>query len=222
MPRPGRLARAALVVGLVVALDQLSKQWALSRLGDGRTIEIIPTLEFDLAYNSGFSFSAGSGNGNIVGLVVIGMCLAIAFQIWREADPVRALLLAAILGGALGNLLDRLFRADDGFLSGEVVDFIDVSWYAVFNVADMFVVCGCVAFVVHELQTHRSGRVRPDGHPDPDAQAHSPSDVSPRKALQRSVDSTVLSTNPSRLSLGAPKTWRRTPRRLSSPSPITS
>ena len=48
---------------------------------------------------------------------------------------------AVILGGALGNLIDRVARADDGPLSGQVIDFIDVSWYAVFNVADIFVVC---------------------------------------------------------------------------------
>ena len=62
---------------------------------------------------------------------------------------------AAILGGALGNLIDRVVRADDGLLSGNVVDFIDVTWYAVFNVADMFVVCGCIVLVLYELR-HRS------------------------------------------------------------------
>ena len=65
---------------------------------------------------------------------------------------------ASILGGALGNLVDRLFRADDGPLSGEVIDFIDVTWYAVFNVADIFVVCGCVAFGVYEVMVLRHER----------------------------------------------------------------
>ena len=60
-----------------------------------------------------------------------------------------------ILGGAIGNLVDRAARADDGVLSGAVIDFIDVTWYAVFNVADIFVVCGCLAFVGHELLLHR-------------------------------------------------------------------
>jgi signal peptidase II len=59
------------------------------------------------------------------------------------------------MGGAIGNLADRLLRAEDRFLSGEVIDFIDVSWYAVFNVADMFVVCGAFTFAGFELVMHR-------------------------------------------------------------------
>ena len=146
-----RLGYAALIVVVGVALDQLTKEWALDRLGDGSRIEVLPTLEFDLAFNSGFSFSTGSGSGNLVGLLVIALSGFIAVQIVREARPARTWLYAVILGGALGNLVDRIFRADDGVLSGKVVDFIDVTWYAVFNVADMFVVCGCSAFVIDEL-----------------------------------------------------------------------
>lgn len=146
-----RLGYVALIIVACVALDQATKEWALGRLDGGRKIDVLPTLEFDLAFNSGFSFSTGSGNGNLVGLLVIVLSAFIAWQIWREERPTRTWLYAVILGGALGNLLDRIFRADDGFLSGEVVDFIDVTWYAVFNVADMFVVCGCIAFVIDEL-----------------------------------------------------------------------
>lgn len=163
-----RLGSAALIVVACVALDQATKEWALDRLGDGSTIDVAPSLEFDLAFNSGFSFSTGSGNGNIVGLLVIALSVFIAWQIWREERPTRTWLYAVILGGALGNLLDRIFRADDGFLSGEVVDFIDVSWYAVFNVADMFVVCGCVVFVIDELvRGRRAMKADAAGDPEP-------------------------------------------------------
>lgn len=150
-----RLRNAVFIVVGCVALDQLTKEWALNRLSDGSTIDVMPTLEFDLAFNSGFSFSTGSGNGNLVGLLVIALSCFIAWQIWREERPARSWLYAMILGGALGNLLDRIFRADDGVLSGKVVDFIDVSWYAVFNVADMFVVVGCVVFVIDEVVQSR-------------------------------------------------------------------
>ncbi|MCB1027813.1 MAG: signal peptidase II, partial [Microthrixaceae bacterium] len=54
--------------------------------------------------------------------------------------------------GALGNLLDRLFRANDGLLSGKVVDFVAVTWYAVFNVADVFVVVGAIALLWLEFR----------------------------------------------------------------------
>lgn len=156
MTKARRLAYAGIIVVGAVVLDQLTKQWALSTLDDGHTIDVLPTLEFDLAFNSGFSFSAGSGNGSLVGLLVVTLCAFLVWQIWRDDRPVRSALLAVVLGGALGNLLDRIFRAEDGFLSGEVVDFIDVTWYAVFNVADILVVCGCIAFAVNELRPARS------------------------------------------------------------------
>jgi len=148
----------ALIVTVTVGLDQLTKWWAESALADGDTVGVLPTLEFDLTYNSGFSFSAGSGNGSWIGLLVAILVAFLIWQIWKSTDTGRALLLTVILGGAIGNLIDRVFRADDGPLSGEVIDFIDVSWYAVFNVADMFVVCGSIGFVIYELRLSRSDR----------------------------------------------------------------
>ena len=149
------------VVALAVLLDQLSKEWALGRLSRGRTIDVLPTLELDLTYNSGFSFGTGSGHGPLVGTLVIALCGFICWRLWRETLTVRAAILAAILGGALGNLIDRVLRADDGLLSGDVVDFIDVTWYAVFNVADMFVVCGCIVLVLFELRHRASAEELP-------------------------------------------------------------
>jgi len=153
--RARHLRLAGAIVVVTVVLDQLTKWWAESALSDGDTVGILPTLEFDLAYNSGFSFSTGSDKGQLVGLLVIALCGFLCTLIWKTTDIVRLSILATILGGALGNLVDRLFRGDDGFLSGKVIDFIDVSWYAVFNVADMFVVCGCIAYVIVELRAHR-------------------------------------------------------------------
>ncbi len=149
------MRRASIIVVVTVVLDQLTKWWAETALSDGDTFGIMPTLEFDLAYNSGFSFSTGSSQGQWVGLLVIVLCGFLATLIWKATDPLRLAILATILGGALGNLIDRLFRGDGGFLSGKVIDFIDVSWYAVFNIADIFVVCGCIAYVIVELRDHR-------------------------------------------------------------------
>ncbi len=154
------------VIATVLVLDQLSKEWAIDRLSRGRTIDVLPTLEFDLTYNSGFSFGAGADYGPLVGALVIVLCGFIGWRIWIERLPTRAAILAAILGGALGNLIDRVVRADDGFLSGSVVDFIDVTWYAVFNVADMFVVCGCIVLVLYELR-HRADAAEPSSGEDP-------------------------------------------------------
>lgn len=151
-----RIAYALAIVVGALALDQVTKEWALNRLSDNRTIDVLPSLEFDLAFNSGFSFSTGSGSGDLVGLVVIALCIFLAVMVVREVRWRRTALYAAILGGALGNLADRVFRADDGPLSGEVIDFIDVEWYAVFNVADIFVVCGCILFVLDEILVSRA------------------------------------------------------------------
>ena len=152
--RPG-LAVPALVVVAAVVLDQLTKWWALQALEDGDIVEVLPTLEFDLAYNNGFSFGTGEGLGRWIGVLVIAMCVLLVHQIRISETALRANIAAVVLGGALGNLIDRVFRADDGPLSGAVIDFIDVTWYAVFNVADMFVVCGCIAFGLYEVREAR-------------------------------------------------------------------
>lgn len=146
---------AVALVCVEVLLDQLTKEWALNRLGDGSRIDVLPTLEFDLSFNSGFSFSTGSGQGRLIGVGVIFLTLFLIRQITIEAPNLRSWLLTVILGGALGNLGDRIFRADDGALSGHVIDFIDVSWFAVFNVADIFVVGGAIILVLVEFLRSR-------------------------------------------------------------------
>ena len=155
MNRRSNTVTAGVIVVVAIVLDQLTKWWAESELDDGRVIDVLPTLEFDLAYNPGFSFGTGAGFGRWIGVLVIGMCVFLGYLIATAETRGRTIIVACILGGAIGNLIDRLFRADDGFLSGEVVDFIDVTWYAVFNVADMFVVCGAIAFGVYEVWLNR-------------------------------------------------------------------
>jgi signal peptidase II len=140
-----------LVVAGVLALDQATKAWALATL-PGRVIDIVPTVQFRLTFNSGFSFGLGAEYGPVVAVVVLVIAVLLARAALRERDAVRCALLAAILGGALGNIVDRVVRGDAGPLSGSVVDFIAVTWYAVFNVADMFVVCGAVLLVLTELR----------------------------------------------------------------------
>jgi signal peptidase II len=149
-----RLLAVGVVLGVVV-LDQLSKEWALGALDDGRVIEVLPTLQLDLTLNEGFSFGSASGHGRLVGVLVGALIVGLVWLLARERRPRRVVLLAMILGGALGNFLDRVARADDGMLSGAVVDFIDVTWYAVFNVADAFVVVGGILLAFDELRHAR-------------------------------------------------------------------
>ena len=155
MNRNRRLTLVAAIVVVEVFLDQLTKSWAKSSLDSGRVVKLLPTLELDLAFNSGFSFSTGSDRGQLIGVLVIVIAALLIWQILRETRPDRMLLMGVILGGAIGNLIDRLFRADNGFLSGRVIDFIDVTWYAVFNLADAFVVVGALALVAMEVLNDR-------------------------------------------------------------------
>jgi signal peptidase II len=155
----GRLRLLAfVVVAAVVALDQLTKEWALRALADHRVIEVLPTLQLDLTFNRGFSFGSAGGHGRLVGVLVAALIVGLVWLLARERRPRRVVLLAMILGGALGNFLDRVTRADGGgALSGAVVDFVDVTWYAVFNVADVFVVVGGILLALDELASSRRG-----------------------------------------------------------------
>jgi signal peptidase II len=139
------------VVLAVMALDQAAKAWALAAL-PGRAIHVLPTVRLQLSYNSGFSFGLGAEYGVLVAVIVLVIAVLLARSALRERVPLRAALLAAVLGGALGNIVDRVMRADAGPLSGSVVDFIAVTWFAVFNVADAFVVCGALLLALIELR----------------------------------------------------------------------
>jgi signal peptidase II len=154
---------AIVIVITIVIVDQLTKWWAVVNLSDGSTISILPSVELDLTFNGGFSFGTGDDLtpviGTIVCIVVVGLVVAVA----REREPRRILLMGAVLGGAIGNLLDRLFRTDGGApLTGEVVDFIDVSWYAVFNIADAVLVLAIIALVLNEWIASRRERATAD------------------------------------------------------------
>ena len=68
--------------------------------------------------------------------------MGIAYLAWSEINTRILLWYGIVLGGVLGNVIDRIARSGDGFLGGEVVDFIDFQWWPIFNVADMALVIG--------------------------------------------------------------------------------
>jgi signal peptidase II len=134
------------VAGLVIIADQLTKWWATRALTDG-DIDVVWTLRFRLVRNHGAAFSLAGGRGGLVAILAIAIVVGlIAFG--RGIDSkVGAVSLGLVLGGAVGNLLDRLFREGSGFLGGGVVDFVDLQWWPVFNVADAAVVIGGLLLV---------------------------------------------------------------------------
>lgn len=159
-PTTHRVLFAAVAIGLLVA-DQLTKWWAVATLSDGRNVDVVWTLRFHLAFNSGASFSMGDGYGRWIALVAVLIVVGIVWYARNVTSRLAVVALAMIVGGALGNVLDRAFRSgDDGFLGGSVVDFIDLRWWPVFNIADMGVVIGAILLVVATLLAP------PDDEPD--------------------------------------------------------
>lgn len=156
---PARQATVAVIAAIVIVIDQITKVWAVAALDD-RTIDVVWKLQLRLVYNPGTAFSIGEGIGPILGVVA---CVVAAVLVWMAFQPrslVSAIGLALILGGAVGNVIDRLIRAPHGFMTGHVVDFIDFQFWPVFNVADMGVTCGII-LVIFELQEVSRREARP-------------------------------------------------------------
>lgn len=147
-PAPRRLRLLLMVAGLVLGLDVVTKVLAVKLLVPGQPVEIIgDTVTWTLVRNSGAAFSMATGYTWVLTLVATGVVLGIIWMGRRLVSLWWALGLGMILGGAVGNLMDRFFRAP-GPLRGHVVDFLSVGWWPVFNVADSAVVCGAVLLVV--------------------------------------------------------------------------
>jgi signal peptidase II len=151
------LRPAFLVGAAIVALDQLTKQWALAALDDG-PVDLVWTLRLDLHFNSGTAFSLAAGRGGLVALVGVVVVVVLGRTVASMPGTAPRIALGAVLGGAIGNLLDRIFRDGEGFLGGRVVDFIDLQWWPVFNVADMGIVLGAVALVLVSSRPDEASR----------------------------------------------------------------
>lgn len=142
----GVLAVVAVVVAVVV-LDQVTKVWAVRALADGPILLVGNDVAFRLTRNSGGAFSVLRGATPILAVVALVLIALLVRAVRRSSDRLVQLGLALVLGGALGNLVDRCTRGP-GFLRGEVVDFVAVWRWPVFNVADSAITIGAVVLVV--------------------------------------------------------------------------
>lgn len=157
------LRRVTLAVAMtIVIFDQITKHWALNALGDGHTIDIIGSLRFNLAFNTGMAFAKGQGIGPIIAVVGVIVVAYLLVGLRRNTMP-GAVLVGFVAGGAAGNIVDRLFRGD-AWLQGAVVDFIDLQWWPIFNIADAAIVLGAGALVVASLLPDK-GAASGDGGP---------------------------------------------------------
>ena len=151
------------VAAVVLVIDQLTKAWAVSRLENQPPVQVIGDfLRLDLVRNPGAAFSLGTGYTFLFTGIAIAVIVVI-IRTSRRLDSVWwAIALGGILGGALGNLSDRLFRAPGGF-QGYVVDFIELPHYPVFNCADMAIVGSAILMVILTLRGIDLNGSRPSG-----------------------------------------------------------
>ena len=135
---------------LVIGLDQVSKQLAESSLMVFETIPVIPFLNLTLAYNEGAAFSFLSDQGGwqrwlFAGLAMVVTLILIGWLGRLKSEKILAISLSLVIGGAVGNLIDRL-------LYGHVIDFIDVyyqQWHwPAFNIADSAISIGVVLMLL--------------------------------------------------------------------------
>lgn len=149
-PRPdprsgrGRVLVTALVVALaVVAIDQVTTSVALAGLRHG-PVQVLGLLRFALAFNTGSAFSLFTGWAPLLAAVAVLLVAALAAIAWQVRRTGVAVALGLVIGGAMGNLADRLFRGHHG----AVIDFIDLRFWPTFNLADAAIVVGIIVLAI--------------------------------------------------------------------------
>ncbi len=180
-PVGGRRGRLLVILTSLAAVlyvsDVITKTVALRTLEGEPPLVVIPgVLQFRLIFNSGAAFSIGTGMTLILTLIAAGVVVAIIRAARKLGSLPWAVTLGMLLGGALGNLTDRLLRYPSGFgrstqLQGHVVDFIEVlpgnfpviDYFPIFNVADSAIVCGGILAVIlawrgYQLDGTREGK----------------------------------------------------------------
>ena len=163
---PGRVARVSLAVALIVGADQATKSLAVARWSTVPRQILGTHVELLVTRNSGSAFSRFQNLTPLLALGAIVIAIVLARAARSATDQVTLCALVLLLGGALGNLADRFVRSP-GILRGHVVDFVQVGWWPVFNLADSCVTIGAVLLVVRGLFPPPVPSERDSGNGDP-------------------------------------------------------
>ncbi|HXY92014.1 MAG TPA: signal peptidase II [Acidimicrobiia bacterium] len=151
----GSGARTRLAAGIVfsiVALDLITKTWAVRALADGPVSIVGDSVSFRLARNTGGAFSLFQAFTPLLAVVAGVVTFFLVRTVQRTRDTLLVVALSLVLGGAVGNLIDRVFRSP-GFLRGAVVDFVHIGAWPTFNVADSAITIGAVLVVVWSVRS---------------------------------------------------------------------
>jgi signal peptidase II len=147
--------RYAIAVGLaivVVVVDVLTKRWASINLVDTTLVLIPGFLELAYTENPGAAFSLFQNAGPFLGAAAIVVTGALLWSLRKDHHILETIAFGLIIGGALGNLVDRLFRGS-GLLDGHVIDWINLWWIPTFNVADMSITIAVSLLLIHAWRT---------------------------------------------------------------------
>lgn len=147
------LTIASLIGAAVLVLDLVSKRWAAAHFV-GRLVEVVPgLLWFEYAENPGAAFSLFRNAGPFLGLAAAVAVGVVGHALLSAKSRTEVTAFGLILGGAVGNLADRIFRGD-GFLDGKVIDWIRLSPIPTFNVADSAVTVAVTLLLARSLFGH--------------------------------------------------------------------
>ncbi|MBO8197915.1 signal peptidase II [Streptomyces smyrnaeus] len=146
--RRRRIGVLASVAGLALALDLVSKLLVVAKLENHAPIELLGSwLQLNVIRNPGAAFGLGEALTLLLTAIAVAVVVVIARIARKLYSTPWAIALGLLLGGACGNLTDRIFRAP-GVFQGAVVDFIAPKHFAVFNLADSAIVCGGILIVL--------------------------------------------------------------------------
>ena len=155
LPAPVAWARAISVAGIVVAADQVAKQLVVDNVDRGEPFELIFGIEISNVRNTGIAFGLlkGSSDALVLALTLGALALLVGYFAGHARRPELWLPVGLVVGGALGNLADRI-------RIGAAIDFLDLPLWPAFNVADIAIVAGVALFIAMLLTDGRDAASR--------------------------------------------------------------
>jgi signal peptidase II len=139
----------------VVAADLATKKFAADRFADGDLILIPGFLRLTYVENPGAAFSLFGNAGPFLGVAALVVTALVLWALLTPRPRLEVIAFGLIIGGALGNFFDRLFRGD-GFLDGKVIDWVDLWWIPTFNVADSSITIAVALLLIHAWRIRAS------------------------------------------------------------------